>query len=69
MLGLICRIVGHRRSKRDASFDTARGWRSFCSRCKAPMVRVKKGEWKLDAEPREYMRGQDRAGAHRSGDR
>ena len=68
MLGLICRIAGHRRSRRDASFDTAHGWRSFCARCQAPMIRVKKGEWKLDPEPREYMRGQDRGGT-RGGNR
>jgi hypothetical protein len=61
MLGLICRIVGHRRSKRDASFDTEHGWRSFCSRCQAPMIRIGKGDWTLDPERREYMRGQDRA--------
>jgi hypothetical protein len=61
MLGLICRIVGHKRSKRDASFDTAQGWRSFCMRCHAPLIRVGKGDWQLDPQPRRYMRGQDRS--------
>jgi hypothetical protein len=65
MLGLICRIVGHRRSKRDASFDTSHGWRSFCVRCRTPLIRIEKGVWQPDPEPRDYMRGQDRSGRTR----
>ena len=67
MLGLVCRFIGHRRSKRDASFDVDHGWRSFCSRCHVPMIRIAKGVWEVDPKPREYLRGHDRGSSRGSG--
>jgi hypothetical protein len=43
---LICRIIGHRRSKSRAYFVPELGlWRSFCRRCGTPLLREKDGRW------------------------
>jgi hypothetical protein len=60
MRRLICRLFGHKRSRRDASYDSENGWRSFCQRCHIPMIRVAKGDWRVDSAPRQYRPGQDR---------
>jgi hypothetical protein len=65
MRRLVCRAFGHKRSSLDASFDSEKGWRSFCSRCQAPMIRVSKGDWRLDPERRQYRAGIARGGGKR----
>ena len=48
MLLFLCRIAGHAKSVKHATFDYDRqAWRSSCRHCGAPMVRLGKGDWRL----------------------
>ena len=44
MLPFLCRLVGHRRSKRWAR-PTPMGWRSECRRCGEALIRVAPRQW------------------------
>lgn len=53
MLGLVCKVVGHRRSSR--VWHDSVDFRSKCVRCKVPMLRSEHGwrpfEMETDASP------------------
>jgi hypothetical protein len=53
-ISLLCLIAGHRRSKSRAYFAERLGrWRSFCARCRRPMLRGDDGKWRLEEEREE----------------
>lgn len=44
---LVCRIIGHRRSKSRAYYvPELDRWRSFCRRCGTPLLRDENGKWR-----------------------
>jgi len=44
-MGLLCAILGHRRSGSKAEYSRARRrWRSICKRCEAPLAKIE-GKW------------------------
>ena len=43
---IICRIVGHKRSKRAAK-RSGETWRSECIFCHTPMLRIAPKNWKV----------------------
>jgi len=52
-MSLICRIVGHRRSRRRAYVDPVeRRWRSYCVRCNVPMRKEGLLGWHVCEVPR-----------------
>ena len=44
-MNFICRIIGHRRSARQARRYGDDDWRSVCKTCGTPMVRTAPGKW------------------------
>jgi hypothetical protein len=44
-MNFICRIIGHRRSARQARRYGDDDWRSVCKTCGTPMVRMGPGKW------------------------
>lgn len=53
LMSLICRVVGHRRSKRRAYVDPVeRRWRSYCARCNVPMRKEGLLGWHVCEVPR-----------------
>ena len=46
LMRILCWIIGHRRSRSRAFFDPGVcRWRSFCRRCRTPMLREPEGRW------------------------
>lgn len=56
MLELICQVVGHKRSRRQIHHD-GNAWLSTCRICGQPMIRVRRGVWKLADTPPMEMPG------------
>jgi hypothetical protein len=49
---LLCNVVGHRRSKKWASFDSGTNcWHSICIRCHTRMTRSEDGRWSREKTP------------------
>jgi hypothetical protein len=51
MTHILCRFIGHRRSKRWAR-PTPEGWRSECRRCGESLIRIGPKQW-LPLSPEE----------------
>jgi hypothetical protein len=46
VMAVLCRFVGHHRSRRFASFNVADDrWESICTRCKTRVIRSHGGKW------------------------
>lgn len=53
-MSMVCRMLGHRRSAKHAKFDfESQRWESVCVQCRAPMIRIAEGEWRLANEVRD----------------
>jgi hypothetical protein len=54
IMRLLCSIVGHRRSKKWASFEVSTHcWHSICKRCHTQMVREQGGKWRRSMESKQ----------------
>ena len=53
-MNLLCRLFGHRRSATEARRYSDIEWRSVCTRCRTPLIRLGPGEW---IPTREYLAG------------
>ena len=51
MRRLLCRFAGHRRSASRA-WPTTDGWKSYCRRCRAKLIRVAPEVWEEDLGPK-----------------
>lgn len=48
---VLCRILGHRRSARRATFNfDEQRWESVCIGCRKPMIRVGPRAWRLEPD-------------------
>lgn len=46
-MNVVCRVVGHHRSRRFAAFNaTDERWESYCTRCNVRIAREHGGEWR-----------------------
>lgn len=56
---MMCRMVGHRRSAKQAKFDfELQLWRSVCVQCREAIFRIPDGEWRLSDELQEAQQPQ-----------